>query len=268
MIDTAFDHIRIVLVQPAGSRNVGSIARVMKNMGLRQLWLVQPQCDYLGDEARHMAVHAAELLTTAQVVATLPEALTGCQRAIATTGRARTHTTPLETPRLALPWLLERSSALEQSALIFGREDSGLTNSELNYAQRCVSIPASPVYPSLNLAQAVAICCYELHQAQASGQGLRPMPLEPQQSVMGAASAPATPEAALAPLERMEGFYRHLETVLLDIGYLYPHTAPSRMQKLRRLFSRALPSAAEVAMLRGILSQVQWAVQHRSNSRE
>jgi tRNA/rRNA methyltransferase len=153
MIATASANIRIVLVEPAGPLNVGSVARVMKNMGLHQLILVNPQCDYLGEEARLMAVRAASILETATVVDSLPAALVGCVRAIATTGDdCRSHPMPLEAPADALPWLLEAPSAL-----IFGREDCGLTNAELNRAQRLIRIPSSDAYTSLNLAQAVAI---------------------------------------------------------------------------------------------------------------
>ena len=161
MLETALTNIRIVLVEPAGPLNVGSVARIMKNMGLHQLVLVNPQCDYLGEEARLMAVRAADILENAKVVETLAAALTGCTRAIATTGDDRSLPIPLEEPASALPWLLEAPSAL-----IFGREDCGLTNAELNYAQRLIRIPASDAYTSLNLAQAVAVCCYELYRSQ------------------------------------------------------------------------------------------------------
>lgn len=252
------DAIRIILVEPAGSLNVGSVARVMKNMGLRHLVLVNPHCDHLGAEARQMAVHAPEILAAAQVVETLPQALAGCIQAVATLGRSSPSTFQLETPRQALPWLLEggtlKQNPLEQStanyaALIFGPEDRGLNNAELHHAHRFVCIPADPAYPSLNLAQAVAICCYELHQhAQ--------LPLVATQVF----SAPQLPAAA-APLEELERFYQHLETFLLKVGYLYPHTASSRMKKFRRLFHRTMPNPEEIAMLRGILSQTEWAMQ-------
>ncbi|MGI0487851.1 TrmJ/YjtD family RNA methyltransferase [Pantanalinema rosaneae CENA516] len=171
MPDPRLANIRIVLVEPAGALNVGSIARIMKNMGLNHLVLVNPQCDPVGAEARQMAVHAPEILETALIVATLPEALKGCQRAIATTGLLRPLATPLEAPRTALPWLLSDEIQSDSAALIFGREDRGLTNEELNYAHRLIYIPSSPVYPSLNLAQAVAICCYELFLLTDGGDG-------------------------------------------------------------------------------------------------
>jgi tRNA/rRNA methyltransferase len=244
--------VKIVLVEPAGPLNVGAVARVMKNMGLRSLVLVNPQCDPLGKEARQMAVHAADILEAAQQVASLPDALIGCQRAIATTARVRTLSTQLESPREALPWLLEESVT---SALIFGPEDRGLSNVELNYAQRFVCIPSSWEYPSLNLAQAVAICCYEFYQSTHYPSRL-PTPDSPSSLKL----QPTPHSDQTAPLNALEDYYEHLEAVLLRIGYLYPHTALSRMEKFRHLLNRAMPTTEEIAMLRGILRQMEWAL--------
>lgn len=235
--------VKIVLVEPAGALNVGSVARVMKNMGLEQLILVKPRCDYLAEEGRKMAVHGVEVLEKAIVVETLVEALVGCGRAIATTARSRSLPTELETPRTALPWLLTENL---NSALIFGREDRGLSNEELNYAQRFVCIPASGEYPSLNLASAVAVCAYEL--------GIASQQLEAE------TREKLPPSEPLATLDALNGYYEQLEAVLLKIGYLYPHTAKARMEKLRRLYNRADLTEQEVAMLRGILRQVEWGV--------
>jgi tRNA/rRNA methyltransferase len=237
--------LRIVLVEPAGPLNVGSIARVMKNFELHHLVLVNPQCDPLSDQAMKMAVHAKEILESAVLVKTLPEALQGCVRAVATTGRSRSWEVPLEKPRTALPWLLEEPEL--PTALIFGREDRGLSNEELNYAQRFVRIPTSESYSSLNLATAVAICCYELSQSA---------------EVFTTQTLPA-PE--LAPIEVVETFYEQLESLLLRIGYLYPHTAASRMEKFRHLYNRAHLQSGEVAMLRGMLRQVEWALKSQIN---
>ncbi|MFM9160149.1 MAG: RNA methyltransferase, partial [Dolichospermum sp.] len=153
----------IVLVEPAGALNVGSVARVMKNFGLSKLILVNPQSDRSCFDAIKMAVHGKDILASAVIVDTLPAALQGCVRAIATIGRDYSGEIPLENPRTALPWLLETPK--QPVALIFGREDRGLSNEELNYAHKLVFIPTSPEYPSLNLAAAVAICCYELSQS-------------------------------------------------------------------------------------------------------
>lgn len=245
MSELGLTGVRIVLVEPAGPLNVGAVARIMKNMGLQHLVLVNPQCDPLSVEAQQMAVHALDVLEAAQQVATLPEALLGCTRAIATTARVRSLTTQLEDPRTTLPWLLE----VEIAALIFGPEDRGLSNEEITYAQRFVCIPSSPNYPALNLAQAVAICCYELYCNQHSGS----------EQSLGTSDQ--------ASLDVMDGYYHQLEDILLKIGYLYPHTSASRMQKFRQMFNRAQLEKSEVAMLRGILTQMDWALSKISDVR-
>ncbi|MBD1929654.1 RNA methyltransferase [Trichocoleus sp. FACHB-90] len=257
MDETTLTRVRIVLVEPAGARNVGAVARVMKNMGLRQLVLVNPQCDRLCEEAVHMAVHAVDVLEQAQVVATMPEALSGCTRAIATTARVRSIETNLENPRTALPWLI----APVPSALIFGPEDRGLSNAELNYAQRFVRIATNPEYPSLNLAAAVGICCYELYSSAISELSSFQVELSDFNNLTTFQSDNIETPTETAPLELLEGYYQQMEAVLLKMGYLYPHTATSRMEKFRRIFNRGNLSKEEVAMLRGIFSQMDWALQ-------
>lgn len=250
-LPTDLAEVRIVLVEPAGPLNVGAIARVMKNMGLQKLMLVNPQCDPLSVEAQQMAVHAVDILEAAVQVATLPEALTGCTRAIATTARDRSSATQLEDPRTALPWLVTEPK--KATALIFGPEYRGLSNEELNYAQRFVRILSSPAYSSLNLAQAVAVCCYELFQFT---------------QLQSSDETPITDKMLISPtdyasLDVLEGFYQQLEALLLKVGYLYPHTAASRMKKFRAIFNRAQPENVEVAMLRGILTQIEWALSQK-----
>jgi tRNA/rRNA methyltransferase len=246
--DSSLNSVRIVLVEPAGAANVGSVARVMKNMGLKHLVLVNPQCDPLCQEARWMAVHAQDRLEMAQRVSSLPEALVGCKRAIATTARRQRHLAiDPQPPDISLPWLLGCPSAL-----IFGPEDRGLSNQELHYAHRFLSIPTSEDYAALNLAQAVTVCCYELrrsfnllHHPQRSLAQTTPVSLE----------IDANDQTTL---DQMEAYYEELESLLLKVGFLYPHTAQPRMMKLRRLLSRAQPSDSEIALLRGMIRQTNW----------
>jgi tRNA/rRNA methyltransferase len=264
--------IRIVLVAPAGPLNIGSVARVMKNFGLSQLVLVAPQCDPLGEEALQMAVHAKDVLQAARRVNTIPEAVVGCSRAIATTARQRGFNAPLELPQAALPALLN-GELNGDTALLFGPEDRGLSNEELSYAQQFIKIPTDPGYSALNLAQAVAICCYELHRAtqptdrlseqgQGSGQG----PISQQNELTPLLNSPLSGKQSesnvlnQAQLDELEGYYQHLERVLLQVEYLYPHTAASRMRQFRQLLPRAAPTSREVALLRGMLRQVEWAL--------
>jgi len=239
------NNIRLILVQPAGPRNVGSIARVMKNMGLTRLYLVNPLCDHTEPESLKMAVHAQDILNNAKILPDLPGALEGVKRAIATTARTRSTPTEFYSPREGLSWLLEENI---ETALIFGPEDRGLSNIELNCAQRFVSIASNPDYPSLNLAQAVGICAHELYNLA---------------NVQQTCSNYDTDN--LASIDFLEGYYQQLESTLLKIGYLYPHTATVRMEKLRRLFNKIQLTNEEVTSLRGILRQIDWYVQQKSN---
>lgn len=243
------ERIAIVVVEPQGERNVGAIARAMKNVGLGELILVNPRCDHQSFEAQTMAVHAKDVLAKAKVVDTLATALGDRQRIIATSAREQILASPAETPRQALPWLLAPNL---KSALVFGREDSGLTNEELNQAHRFVRIPVHPQYPSLNLSQAVAVCTYELYQAN-----LATLP-QKQSSPPEIETLSPVPPATNAQLD---GYYQHLEKTLLNIQVLYPHTAPSKMAKLRRIYQRAGLNVEEVALLRGILGQIDWLTQ-------
>ena len=284
----ALAKIRIVLVAPAGPLNIGSVARVMKNFGLSRLYLVNPQCDYLGTDALQMAVHADDVLKAAQVVATIPEALVGCEYAIATTARVRGFDAQLDPPDIALPNLLIRERIEKSSrntALIFGPEDRGLSNQELTYAQQFLKIPTNDTYSALNLAQAVAICCYELSQLIRLSAPV--LPYSPTDTLPKNKTAPLqnTPSSAKqsesflsnkaqaygveqyedeprANLEEIEGYYEHLESLLLQVGYLLPHTSASRMRKLRQLLHRASPTSHEVALLRGMIRQTEWALSH------
>jgi len=241
--------MRIVLVETAGARNLGSVARVMKNFGLSELWLVNPQCDRLSDEAMQMAVHAPEILENARIVHSLPEALIGCQRAIATAGRIDKGEMPVITPSQGLSWLAQ----VETRAIVFGAEDRGLSNAEIQHCQQVMRIPVNPDYPSLNLAQAVGACCYQWQLMQDDPKSHENLTSQIAQDLLK--SAPID----LATREELEAYYQHLEAVLLKIGYVYPHTAFARLQKFRHIFDRANLSSSEVAMLRGILRQVSWA---------
>ncbi|MBE9204184.1 TrmJ/YjtD family RNA methyltransferase [Synechocystis salina LEGE 06099] len=243
------ENIAIVVVEPQGERNLGAIARAMKNMGLGELILVNPRCDYQSVEAQTMAVHAKEVLAQARVVDDLATALGDRQRIIATSARERILQSPMETPRQALPWLLAPNL---KSALVFGREDRGLSNEELNQAHRFVRIPVHPQYPSLNLSQAVMVCTYELYQATLA------MGTENQ------AQGDRQEDGSMVPLAtngQLDSYCQHLEKTLLNIQVLYPHTAPSKMAKLRRIYQRAALNSEEVALLRGILGQIDWLAQ-------
>ncbi len=241
----SLDEVKIVLVEPAGARNVGSIARVMANMGLQQLVIVNPQCDWISTEAESMAVRGRDILTNAQIVADLPAAVADCRVVVATTHRDIDLPQMPHPPRQAMAKLWQVAGA---KAILFGREDCGLTNQELDLAQHYLRIPVAENYTSLNLAQAVGICAYELYQLAQSD-------LEPILPIQNFA-----PNFATA--NQIDRYFQHLEDLLLKVGYLQTHTAPNRMSKLRKLANRATLSEEELALLWGTVKQIDWKLQH------
>ena len=249
--------VRIVLVEPAGPLNLGSIARVMKNMGLSQLVLVNPRCHPQQQEAVQMAVHAADILEAARQVNSLEQALLDCRGIAGTVARTQPMDFELGHPRTVVPPLLAAHNS--PSALVFGPEDRGLNNRELGMCQQQISIPTNPVYPSMNLAQAVGVCAYELRQAALSSMQEKDEYSQDIQSPTTQTQVATPAFTQRAPSQATEGFYNHLEQVLLQIGFLYPHTAPRKLLKFRRLFDRAQLSLQDLALLRGVLRQLAWA---------
>lgn len=154
---------KLVLVEPAGPLNVGSVARLCRAYGIEELRLVAPRCDPLSDEARLMAVKGLPLLQRARLFPTLAAALADCGRVVATSGRPEGEPLPLEDPDDALAWLLASDPVLP-SALVFGREDRGLSNDELLQAGRLLQIPTPTPHGSLNLSHAVAVVLHDLHR--------------------------------------------------------------------------------------------------------
>ena len=154
------------------------MARLMKNFGLRELYLVSPRADRLSDEARQYAVHAQDILFSAKVVPSLQEAISDALVVVATTAKIlekRVRRTPI-TPRRMAEVLSPYWESDEVVAILFGREPSGLTNEELDTADFTVTIPTSPDYPSLNLSHSVAIILYELYVSRHSISLKHPVP--------------------------------------------------------------------------------------------
>lgn len=238
----SLDNIRIVLVRPTHPGNIGAVARAMKTMCLRTLYLVEP-VDHLVEEGRARAAGALELLERAHCCRSLSEALTGCRLAIGTSARPRSIRWPsLDPPSCAHE--LVTAARHGPVALAFGREKMGLTNAELDLCQYVVAIPTNPDFPSLNLACAVQVMGYEILRAG----GFEAMSGEEQG---------AEPAAALAAREDVERFYRHLKAVLVQIGYLDPANPRRLMRRLYRLFNRARLDEEELSILRGVLAAMQ-----------
>ncbi len=235
------ENIRIVLVEPLYGGNVGSVCRAMANMGLSTLTLVKPPSLDIG-EARQMACHALHVLEGRLECNTLAEALADCVLAIGTSAREGLYRQHARTPREWAPLIMDTSSQ-GPVALVFGREDNGLSNDEIALCNRMIQIPTSSVCPSLNLSQAVLLCCYELFLLGGSYDA-------PEEK-----APPATHELR----ERMFSIWREL---LLEIGFMQEDKADHMMLGIRRLMGRGAQTEDDVRILMGIARQTAWAVKH------
>ncbi len=236
------DRLRIVLIGTSHPGNIGAVARAMHNMGLADLALVAPRCEPITAESVSRASGADHLVHAARVVATLEEAVADCTLAVGASARSRTLPWPMLTPRelgARLPEELAGPDA--RVALVFGREDSGLSNAELQRCHAHVHIPTNPDFSSLNLAAAVQVLAYECRLAWLEGQ-----PAEPPE-----------PDQALATHAELEHYFAHLERTLVAIGFHDPATPRQLMARLRRFTLRARPERMELNILRGILSDTE-----------
>lgn len=235
------DNIRIVLVNTSHPGNIGGVARAMKNMGLSRLYLVEPR-QYPDEQANWRAASAGDVLEGAVVTATLEEAVADCQFVVGTSARGRRIPWPLSDPRHCAERMAEASDE-QQVAVLFGREDRGLTNDELKLCNLHLNIPTSEDYSSLNLAMAVQVVCYELRMLLDAPQ----LPVREDEQW----------DTPFTTSENMERFYSHLEQTLTDIDFLDPAAPRQLMVRMRRLYSRVRLDEMELNILRGILTQTQ-----------
>jgi len=235
-------NIRIVLVGTTHPGNIGAVARAMKNMCLTSLYLVRPKI-FPSAEATSRASGADDILATAVVCDDIGEALQDCGWVIGASARARTLAWPVFDAR-ACAGQAVNEAVRHPVAIVFGREHSGLTNEELEACHAQLIIPGNPAYMSLNIAAAVQIIAYEIHMASLV-----------EHSAGDTGHVPDTAE--LATVDEMELFYRHIEDVMIETGFLDPAQPKRLLPRLRRLYNRARPDKNEINILRGILTAVQ-----------
>lgn len=243
----ALGAIRIVLVNTSHPGNIGGVARAMKNMGLSQLYLVAPK-DYPSERAEWRASNAVDVLQSAIVVDELDDAIADCGLVIGTSARERRIPWPLVTPRECAERSYHESST-HPVAIVFGREDRGLTNEELHKCNYHVHIPSNPEYSSLNLAAAVQVISYELRMTCLNRQEGKAIHFDDWDM------PPAKNEA-------LEHYYEHLQTTLERVGFLEPKNPRQTMTRLRRLYSRVRLDEMELNILRGVLTAMQNYVYH------
>jgi len=233
-------NIKIVLVGTTHPGNIGAVARAMKNMKMKNLWLVSPKI-FPSAEATSRASGADDLLSRATVCSTLQEAIADCELVIGASARCRTISWPEINPRDCAEKIIIHEPG-QQVAIVFGRENSGLKNHELDLCHFLLRIPCNNEYSSLNLAAAVQIVCYEIFVATDSkdevvvgDKGLQP----------------------LATASQIESFYTHLSEALVDIGFMHPDKSKTIMRRLRRIYNRIQLDTKELDILRGILRMSQ-----------
>lgn len=241
------NNIRIVLVNTSHTGNIGSTARAMKTMGLKDLYLVDPVSPPDG-QASALAAGAGDVLANAKTVSTLSEAIADCGLVVGTSARSRTHSWPMLNPRECGRKTVEESGKYPV-AIVFGRENNGLSNEELQQCQYHVFIPANPEYSSLNLAAAVQTICYEVRMATLEKTG---------ELANEAAEQQALEDYPLT--DDLERFYVHLEKTLSGTGFIIPQHPGQVMMKLRRMFNRARVESQELNILRGILTSIDKSV--------
>jgi len=241
--------VRIVLVNPSHPGNIGGAARAMKTMAVNQLVLVSPR-NYPDPRAVWRAAGARDLLESAIVVETLDDALADCDLIVGTSARDRRIPWPLVDAHECAKKIYEEPQS-SKIAILFGREDRGLKNDELNRCHLHVHVPTSDAYSSLNLAMAVQILSYELRMRSLQVDDNQPNP------VLDTTDQWDEPFANGADVER---FHEHLAQTLVDIDFFDPDQPKQLLTRLRRLFVRVRLDKMEINILRGILSTVQGKV--------
>lgn len=253
MSEALFDNIRIVMVNTSHPGNIGGAARALKNMGLSRLYLVAPK-EFPADKAVWRAAGALDVLEKAVVVETLDEAIGDCGLVVGTSARERRIPWPLVTPRECgeRTWAEAKH---HEVAILFGREDRGLTNEELHKCNYHVHIPANEEYSSLNIAAAIQVICYEVRMAWLTAkEGKLPhfddwdMP-------------PANQQA-------QERYFQHLQETLEELGFLEPGNPRQTMTRLRRLYNRVRLDEMELSILRGMLTSTQNYIFHSKKKLE
>jgi tRNA (cytidine32/uridine32-2'-O)-methyltransferase len=233
-------NIKIVMVGTTHPGNIGAAARAMANMCFTRLTLVDPQCP-VGEVAYARASGANAILDKRETCKDLEQAIADCNCVIAASARRRS----LSWPELSPPEMADKLTDMNdtaRTALVFGREHSGLNNDEIQLCNYMVCIPTNPDFSSLNVASAIQVLCYQIFQRQVT--------------VPPVVKPPETQDMPV-PSSELEGYFEHLQNVLQMSGYLDPQQPGLIMQRLRRLYLRSEVTRNEINILRGMLTAIE-----------
>ncbi len=229
-------NLRIVLVRPKYSGNIGAAARAMRNCGVTELHLVNPE-PIQRNMADALAVHARDVLDTMQVHSSLRAAVSPCGLVVGTTCRSGLYREGADSLDVRAAEIVD-SLTSNRVALVFGPEDSGLSNEDLRCCHTLLTIPTYPAFASLNISQAVLLCCHAVFRGIQQTQEAAP--------------------PVFASSERQELMYEKLKAALLQVGFLPQDNPEHIMLALRRLFGRAGLEDRDVRILLGIAHQIEW----------
>ena len=240
ILEKNFTNLKVILVEPKGALNVGSVARLCSNFEVEELRIVSPKCNILSLEAKKMALKGQKYLDHCKIFDSLENAILDCDLVIASCGRIDVSKDSFfESSEDLCNWILS-FKMIDNLAIIFGREDRGLTNNELLLANKAFNIPASKNNPSLNLSHAVSIILYELNKSSKKN-------LNKQLEVFNLASS-----------KQIHDSFVEVEEMLLGVGYLLKHTSRAKISKFKNYILRANTSSQEINVLRGIVHQINW----------
>jgi len=239
-------NLKIILVEPSGPLNVGSVARLCSNFNVDQLRIVSPKCDIYSLETKKMALKGIKFIKECTIHESLVDSISDCDLVLATCGR-------IDSPKKYELDSLENISTwirnfkeIKNLAILFGREDRGLTNRELLLAHKVFTVNTHKKSPSLNLSHAVSIVLYELSRNKKANNILKEKDLD------------------FATSKQIEDSFLEIEKLLLKTGYLLPHTLNAKISKFKKYIHRSETSKHELNVLRGIVHQINWALENRN----
>ncbi len=227
------NNFNIILVEPEHSGNVGAVARAMKNMGVKNLRLVNPKCDYLNDEALKFSVNSSDILYNAKTYSNLNQSLEDISLIVAVSQQRGKNSSTL--PFKDAITKIKIAASSNMVGLIFGREGNGLTSSEIELSSLTLQIPASEESPCLNLSQAVLIICHELFNTKSSN---------------------ITNTDKIPSFKEMELFYNSFQELLVDIDYADKENPTFKLNAFRKIFGRTFLTTNELDLLYGLLRQI------------
>ena len=247
ILEKNISNLKVILVEPNGPLNVGSVARLCSNFDVDELRIVSPKCDIFSLEAKKMALKGRKFLEHCRIFDNLEKAIIDCDLVLASCGRIDVSKNSFfGSSEDIFEWTFSFKE-INNLAIIFGREDRGLTNSELLLANKTFNIPTSQNNPSLNLSHAVSIVLYELNKSSKKN-------FKKELEVFNLASS-----------KQIHDSFVEIEEMLLGVGYLLKHTSRTKISKFKNYILRANTSMHEINVLRGIVNQINWFL---NNSRK